>query len=144
MEGIRISESGDVLEQALVLSSNARQIVRDGRALVARARKVVRKPATGEAHRYLGANARRATNGRDERTYQKKAASPQSQNGVRHQKSGEKSALQVAGKAGSNWTRFVPSFVLQSPPPTPKSPLEKKTLEPRVPSCANRLHTLVA
>ncbi len=70
---ILVSETRDLLEQSRILSADVLQVFLDSRALVARACKVIRKPAARELRHYLGVNASSATDGRHERALQKGA-----------------------------------------------------------------------
>jgi hypothetical protein len=61
-----VSEQRVSLEEAAVLTTEVGQVGRDGLVLVARPRKVVRKPSTGQVGSDLGVHTRRAADSRDE------------------------------------------------------------------------------
>lgn len=120
--------------------------------LVARARKAVRKPATGEARRDLGVNARRATNDRDRRARQKKQPRRRKIKTTcttrRQGKFSPYSMMQGRPVRTQNRTRFAPSFVLTVPATDARARVATRevdtTVEPRPSGYANALHMRAA
>ncbi len=135
------------LVKAGIPAAESLEEIRHGVILVNRARKNVREASGGESRRNLGVTPPRSADAGDIRTCKMRAGvvSDWYRCLLYYLRAGKKKPnVQVGGKRGWNWTTSEPSFFLQSPPPTPSSPLAKSRLTPRAPSCAKRSHTLFA
>src|ERR1700761_773454 len=126
----------NALEKALILVAQLLEEGGHGLVLVRRAIKVVREAATGHSRSPLRIKLRRPADGSDIGTYESMAmwnmVSVLNLH-LRTTPNRRKTAhIQVAGKKGLNLTQF--------PLPTPPSPVAKRRLTPRAPSCMNRSH----